>query len=198
MKRLLFCLAVLLVHNVHAENPAQPVLRVNRMKATNNSGGKIEIDSSMFFKNNADRDDFVANLNLGTPATFPWASVTGKPATLDGYGITDYAIKKLAGLTGITGGANNLDGVSIAPLAVGTVVCQSFMVVLLVTGIYIVGRSLLKAHDGRIADLKERLDDHRARIAQTKRSCRSARTTAANYDSTSPATRKSHPLSVVA
>ena len=46
---------------------------------------------------------------------------------------------------------------------------QSFMVVLLVTGIYIVGRLLLKAHDGRIADLKERLDDHRARISANEK-----------------------------
>src|SRR6187200_3255289 len=102
MKRLLFCLTVLLVHSVHAENPAQPVLRVNRMKATNNSGGKIEIDSSMFFKNNADRDDFVGNLNLGTPSTFPWASITGKPTTVSGYGITDVGALRLAGLDGLT------------------------------------------------------------------------------------------------
>ena len=36
--------------------------------------------------------------------------------------ITDYAIKKLSGLTGITGGAGNLDGVSIAPYAEGDLV----------------------------------------------------------------------------
>src|SRR5262245_58783889 len=103
MKSLLFCLAVLIVHSVHAENPAQPVLRVNRMKATNNTGGKIEVDSSMFFKNNADRDAFVANLNLGTPATFPWASITGKPTTVGGYGITDVGMLRFTGITALTG-----------------------------------------------------------------------------------------------
>jgi hypothetical protein len=43
------------------------------------------------------------------------------------------------------------------------------MVVLLATGIYIVGRLLLKAHDGRIADLKERLGDHLARISANEK-----------------------------
>jgi hypothetical protein len=62
---------------------------------------------------------------------------------------------------------------------------QSFMVVLLVTGIYIVGRLLLKAHDGRIADLKERLDDHRARIsANEKEAARVRGRSGANSGST--------------
>lgn len=43
---------------------------------------------------------------------------------------------------------------------------QSFTVILLVSGIWIVGKMLIKTYEGRISDLKERLDLHRALIQE--------------------------------
>jgi hypothetical protein len=39
------------------------------MKAANNSGGKIEIDSDLFFKNDADKASFADYLGVGSGAS---------------------------------------------------------------------------------------------------------------------------------
>ncbi len=42
---------------------------------------------------------------------------------------------------------------------------QGMLVLFLVVGIYVVGKLMLKAIDGRVDDLKERISDHKERIA---------------------------------